>query len=394
MIEVELTIRTCSPLALRASRAALQFAPGLGHIPGTTLRGALAAQYLQGGQPDDSFAALFLEERVFFPDLYPVPPDAEGQPRQETARPLPVTACACKRYGAGHPESVTDSLLRLELANVLDQGTPLQEQEWKRCPVCGNRRDRLRGAYAGLDGFDKADVHMRLITGTSINRATGTVEETQLFSFDALEEGQFFRGRLRLQAERSQTLLTQLQELAPVGSTLRLGMGRSQGFGRAAVVGWQKPYLTQDPLEERWAQLNRAARKLWKDAELEGEYFCLTLESGLVRRDTLLRPLTSIPSAAELGLPEGVEPRRCALNTFTLQGWNAALGLPKTDTPALGPGTVLLYRLVDPTQKRAVQTRLKDLEREGMGERRAEGLGWMRACDPFHSYWTLQEVGE
>jgi CRISPR-associated protein Csx10 len=398
MTEVEITLCTRSPLALRASRAGLQFAPGLCYIPGTTLRGALAAQYLLTGQPDNSsFAALFLEERVFFPDLYPVPLDAQGQPHPETAKPLPATARACKRHAAGHPGSLTDSLLRLELATVLGQGAPLREQDWKTCPACGNDRDRLSGAYVGLDHFRKVDAHLRLITGTSINRATSTVEETQLFSFDVLEERQLFRGRLRFQPETAESLLTQLRKLVPDEVSLRLGKGRSRGLGRVEVAGWREPRQAQRHLEARWTQLNKAAQRLWQHFEAgrpKGEYFSLTLESGLIRRDRLLRPQSGIPTAAELGLPGEVEPRRCALNTFTVQGWNAALGLPKADTPALGPGTVLLYRLMDPTQKETVLARLKEIEREGVGERRAEGFGRVQACDPFHYYWTLQEVEE
>jgi CRISPR-associated protein Csx10 len=266
---------------------------------------------------------------------------------------------------------------------------------WEICPTCRNDRDRLTGSYVGPDGFKRADPHLRLITGTSINRATGTVEETQLFSFDALEEGQFFRGRLRLRADAAETVLTALKNLAPAGSTLRLGMGKSRGFGRVEIVGWREPRHIEIPLETRWAQLNETVRQLWghfKVGDPQGEYFSLTLESSLIRRDALLRPQTGIPSATELGLPDGIVGGRCVLNTNVVQGWNAALGLPKADTPALGPGTVLLYRLTDSTQKEATLTRLAEIEREGVGERRGEGFGQASACDPFHYHWTLQEV--
>ena len=399
MIEVELTVRTLSPLALRANRAALQFAPGLHHIPGTALRGALAEQYLQNGQPEDeAFRALFLEERVFFPDLYPVSLDVNGQPLPGMTRPLPATARACKRHKLGHPDSLTDSLLRLELAVMLGQGVPLREPAWEKCPACDNNRDRLTGAYTGPDGFKKVDAHLRLITGTGINRVTGTAEGEQLFSFDALEEGQCFQGRLRLQDGTAKALLAKLEELVPTGSTLRLGMGKSRGLGLLEVISWRESSGAESLLEVRWAQLNKAVQRLWRHFEAgepEGEYFSLTLESSLIRRDRrLLWPQTDIPNASELGLPGDIKPGRCVLNTVVIQGWNAALGLPKADTPALGPGTVLLYRLVDPTQKEAVLKRLRQIEDEGIGERRGEGFGRVRACDPFHYYWTLQEVGE
>lgn len=408
-MEVELIIRTRSPLVLRASRAALQFAPGLRYIPGTTLRGALAMRYLHSHPPDRDFAALFLEEQVYFTDLYPVPgaDSNTGSLRSETAGPLPATARACKRYGASHLDSLTDSLLRLELLRIArEKGMRLRSNEewkaWEKCPTChekgvANDRDRLTGTYVGLEGFKKIDTPLRLITGTSINRATGTVEESQLFSFDALEEGQYFQGRLRLQDDTAETLLPKLTELAPVRSTLRLGMGKSRGFGRVEVVRWREWHEVERPLEVRWTQFNTATQRLWQHfgvGKPEGEFFSLTLRSGLIWRDGLLRPQTSMPTATELGLPPSVESCCCVLNTTTVQGWNAALGLPKADTPALGPGSVLLYRLTDPAQKEATLTRLKAIEREGLGERQAEGFGRLHPCDPFHSFWTLREVGE
>jgi CRISPR-associated protein Csx10 len=396
MIEAELTVRTLAPMALRATRAALQFAPGLRHIPGTALRGSLTEQYLQNGQPEDKiFHSLFLEEKVLFSDLHPVSPDENGKLPPGISRPLPATARACKRHKLRHPGSLTDSLLRLELAAVLDHRRPLDKEEWSRCPTCENDRDRLVGIYTSGSDFKSVDAYLRLSTGASINRATGTAEKEQLFSFDVLEEGQFFRGRLRFQ---DMSLLEDLKRLTPIGGTLRLGMGKSRGLGRLEVVNWQESRRTEKHLEQRWDQLNMAVRRLWRHfeaAEPEGEYFSLTLESSLIQRDPhLLWPQTGIPDPPELDLPADVEPRRCVLNTTVIQGWNAALGLSKADAPALGPGTVLLYRLGDTAQRTSVLGRLKQIENKGIGERRAEGFGRALVCDPFHFRWTLQEVGE
>lgn len=397
MIEVELTVRTLSPLALRGSRAALQFAPGLRYIPGMALRGALAEQYLRDGRPENPiFHSLFLEEKVLFADLLPVPLEPNGTLSAKITKLLPATARACKRHKLRHPESLTDSLLRLELAAVLNRGTPLYDEVWQKCPVpeCGNDRDRLSDIYIVPDSLEKVDVHLRLSAGTSINRATGIAEGEQLFSFDVLEEGQYFRGCLRL---RDSALLEHLQRLAPAGSILRLGMGKSRGLGKLEIVNWREFRQPAPSVEQRWTQFNEAVQRLWRHfgvGEPEGEYFSLTLESSLIRRDEILWAQTGVPKPAELGLPANVEPRRCVLNTTVIQGWNAALGLPKADAPALAAGTVLLYRLTDPNQKDAVLNRLRQIEEEGIGERRAEGFGRVHVCDPFHFRWTLQEVGE
>ena len=62
------------------------------------------------------------------------------------------------------------------------------------------------------------------------------------------------------------------------------------------------------------------------------------------------------------------------------QGWNAILGLPKPDAPGLGRGSVFLFKLNDT----ADQQRLAEMEANGVGERREEGFGRVRVCDPFH----------
>ena len=393
MIELEITLKTESPLVLRASRTSAQFTPTLTYVPGVTLRGALALDYLRnGGRPeDDLFRALFLGGKVSFGPLFPGKGEIAG-------RPLPLSAVACKRYGAKHKKSVGDSLLRLELADVLRSLLPLDN--WDSCPDCRseypdfppNKRDRLSGYYLEQEAFETFKPAVRMLTGVGMSRTTGTAAQGILFSMDAIEEGQCFKGRIRFYGNEAEDLSERLKALVPKESILRLGAARSRGQGRVRVVRWQPVNYKGVSLAERWNALNTAVRGLWAQygVEPEGEYFTLTLESPLILRDDCLRPLRPDDlDAGTLGLGAEVERRRVMLNDVTLQGWNAAWHLPKRDTRAFGMGSVFLFR-VPAEQRETVQARLQEIEQEGLGERRNEGFGRVRVCDPFH--YRFEEV--
>jgi len=394
MIELELTLETEAPLVLRASRTSAQFTPVLSYIPGVTLRGALALDYLrQGGQPDDElFRHAFLSKAVSFGPLFPSTREAAG-------RPLPLSAVACKRYGARkHSHSVGDSLLRLELADILGSLEPLES--WEDCPDCReqypnhppNKRDRLTGYYLERDDFVKIAPAVRMLTGVGMSRVTGTAAQGILFSMEAIEEGQYFKGRVRVYGDDATGWSNRLQELAPEGKILRLGAARSRGQGRVRVVGWQPAHVPGPSLAERWKALNAVVRRLWAQygVEPEGEYFTLTLESPLILHDDRLHPLRADDMRAEVfGLPAGVERRRFFLNEVVLHGWNAAWRLPKRDTPAFGMGSVFLFR-VPAGEQDAILSRLEEIEREGLGKQRHEGFGRVRVCDSFH--YRFEEV--
>lgn len=391
MIELELTLKTEAPLVLRASRTSAQFTPTLTHIPGTTLRGALALDYLRrvGRPEDDDFQALFLSETVSFGPLFRSTETAAGHP-------LPASAVACKRYGSKHPASVSDALLRLELADILGDLTPLNE--WELCPDCQakypdhppNKRDRSTGYYLEQETFKQITPDVRMLTGVGMSRLTGAAAHGLLFSMEAIEEAQFFRGRVRLYGDRATALADRLQALASGEKELRLGAARSRGHGRMQVTGWQQVEPDGPSLAQRWEALNAVVRRLWGQTEPRGEYFTLTLESPLILRDAGLRARRPDElDATSLGLPPDVERRRVLLSEVILQGWNAAWRLPKPDTPALGTGSVFLFR-VPAEHQEAVLTRLAEIEMYGLGERRNEGFGRVRVCDPFH--YRFEEV--
>lgn len=396
-----LTLKVISPLALHRRRASEQFAPTLDYIPGSAVRGALADLYLAGNPAraeETLFQQLFLSEAVRFSDFFPT--IGKGS---DLTRLLPATAVYCKRFGHDHTESLSDSLLRLELLRDWENPDLEKLDEWKHCQECKNaefdgKRDRIEsGYYISVERFEPITVKRRMIASTAIERSTKTAAHAMLFSHEVIEESGslekqevFFRGTMSVPNE----LRLALQELAPLKQRLAVGYGRSRGMGQLQVDGWASPRAEAESLRERWKRLNEAAQKLWQEfgRPLEWKYFSLTLQSHLALRDAAGQPVLGNIKAEDLGLPSSLERRRCVLSAIAVPGWNAALEMPKADTWALGRGSVLLFGLPLGADPNPILDQLEKLEHEGAGERRIEGFGRLIACDPFHYYFTLREL--
>lgn len=394
-----LTLKALSPLALHRHRASEQFSATLDYIPGSAVRGALADLYL-AGEPkraqEPEFQQLFISGNVLFSDFLP-----SSGGHSSLTRLSPATAVACKRFDEQHSGSLSDSLLWLEL--VRDRETELINyfNQWRTCSECGSagldgKRDRVElGYYTSVAGYERINVRRRMIMGVAISRSTKTAAHSMLFSHEAIEESDvhqdvLFRGTVTV--PNPKTRLT-LQQLLPRNQSLAVGYGRSRGWGRLEG-SWDTPRAELTSLEERWENLNNAVRQLWKrfDMKPAGQYFSLTLQSHLALRDGAGQPVLGKIATADLDLPGPVERCRCVLSAVPIAGWNTALDLPKADTLALSRGSVLLFRLPLDTDRGLVIERLGEIEREGAGERRAEGFGAITVCDPFHYYFTLREL--
>jgi CRISPR-associated protein Csx10 len=101
----EIAIQLLSPICLAAAVPAGNLTSTLDYIPGSTVRGALAALYLASGKPADAtFERLFLSGEVTYGNLY-----------LNGSAPAPLSARSCKhepgftRDDTGH--GVVDWLL-------------------------------------------------------------------------------------------------------------------------------------------------------------------------------------------------------------------------------------------------------------------------------------------
>ena len=117
----------------------------------------------------------------------------------------------------------------------------------------------------------------------------------------------------------------------------------------------------------------------------EGTYFSvdlqsdaiLTAEDGWQQSMVLTAPILQKMT----GCNTHIELVRSFSNYDYVSGWNTAWGLPKEIDLATRIGSVFVFHTSD---IESWKQHLKELEDNGIGNRREEGFGQILICDPFH----------
>ena len=430
MKHFSLNLETMSPLAIRADHA-----PGgvenAGYISGTTLLGSLAALH-RLAHPGDTvaFEQLFLSGQVYYPDLYPssFKYDALQDSTLLPIYPLPKTAQSCKRYpgfkseegkeedgddGHGARDSLVDSAI-FALADraqrngqAVDWQALLEQLQLQAvCHVCPEPKpmERFTGYYrrSTTGRMAKSGAETRLQTRTGINRATGTVQESILYSRQVFQEHTRFRGDVHVEDDLAPVLQQFIKEVASTG-LVRVGTGRSRGMGKVKLVLEPIPDSEQDrfiSFKQRAAAFNTTLRKQLQDAsgslEIAPFYFALTLHSPAILRDDLLRYRGIIDRQALgglLGIPtDSFTMIYQNASTRQIMGWNELWGTPRTKEVAIETGSVFLFSTTI-GEEEALEALLKtlfELEQAGIGRRKAEGFGRICVSDQFHQEVALK----
>ncbi len=404
----ELTATPESPVHLAEKLGAGNYSRTLHYIPGTALRGALAAAYLDRedlrwqinellhhfeSSFEEYFNWVFLSGLVRFENLYPR--------LDHPSFVIPLSARSCKLHSGFAAEDVIGKELPHGVFDIL-----LFEPEGFRCAtyrkntVCGAPMEPLHGFYQSANGEAQAgrrvNAGRRVLARTAIESGTEIVRQGMFYSLESIEEGgggyAVFSGSLHSDApsnltfEHQQILVGLLREhIGGQLSILSVGAARTRGLGRVrvALAEFDTPGLM--PLDQRFAQL----QDKWRETspERSGEtVFTLTLNSDAIVLDELWRYCSVLDEhvlASEAsGLPACQLAERFFTGTRIVSGWNSAHRLPKEDELAIAKGAAFFYKSsADP---QAVFDWLQTIEAQGIGERRSEGFGQIIACHPFH----------
>ena len=391
-----------SPVSISSRHKVAGDVPGTLHfLPGSAIRGALATNFIRAGgsEESDEFKRLFLSDEVRFGNLYP----------GRDGKPIPLTAWTCKAkpgFDSDGGHGVWDLLLALAAKRLFNR-----EIVGPACQGHGNRRKVDLERFAGFYGYDsdrkkwkKSGPDARIVARTSVCSPLGTAKYGQLYSLEALEEGQLFRGFIgccKGDLSALQNYLIQVNE--PHGQArkeLFLGTARNRGLGKVKVElldGRQDINLYgrgKDDQRKRFCNFNKVLRSLAGNGRDGKSYFSLTLDSDVIIQDDLLRYMSYLdPKVIREDLLsrtghdhawlENTELILHVSATRRLSGWNERHGLPKDEALAISMGSVFLYRY-DGNDDDTLLNGLQELEREGLGQRRKEGFGYVCACDPFH----------
>ncbi len=366
------------------------------YIPGSSIRGALAAHYLEKNGvwnlsrrmyllPENKkteFKQLFDSDEVCFNNAYP-----------KGAKVIPLTASSCKyKKGFYHKKTIKekeqhgvwDSLfefVKYELMGEFNKG------RFDECEDCKAPIDRFSGYYLNNSGveFEWVKIPKRIIARTAINDTFETASSSQLYTIEVLNEGNEFIAEIN---ERTFNLLKPIFDDIKV----RIGLGKSRGFGEIEIKLWKKE-KKESLINLRFDGFNDELKKITNNKY----FFSLTLHSDVILLDNFLRFKSTIEindlidsitiSEDDKNILYKFKLLRCFLSTHIVSGWNNALKLPQENAMAISKGSVFLYmsdHLPAEKEKASLINMLDKIEQYGLGEYKNKGFGKIKVCDEFH----------
>lgn len=383
MKQYRITAKLLAPLVIRQNRQS-NTSPSTPYLPGTSLRGALAEQYiLLGGCPnDDTFRLLFIEQPVRFPNLLPT----DGG--NSITQVLPLTSVSCKRdrgFKGDDKHGASDILVQ-----KLAERNHLKTRGELTCPDCGNDMKPLSGFWNGNTEFPSIFQTITLFQRhTGIDRITGTITPSIFFITQAMADfyktsdsgkylQQLLSGSMYLDDKQYGILSAILKDPIFTGAHRSRGHGEIELFLEPMEISSSNPDIIEWDKKFK-AKLERTVEGDMPSNLLSGHYFSIMLESDAILVDAFLRP------SSELALSfDGIESVLKVARSQVIRGWQAAWGLPKPDDVGLCMGSVFLFKYIgnnmDGLEKFLSQTALN-----GIGLRREEGFGRISICDPIHT---------
>ncbi len=307
----------------------------LPYIPGSALRGALVARYMKSNSAakdlpvDDESKTMFFSESVRFLNAYPdcddwkrsLPTPASWRKRKNDE----ATDCKVKDYALVEPDDDFDSPVRKPFAGYDDE-----DDEWVVCAP---------GEYllTHIGGEERGKVEK----GNNV-----------VFQYQSLSAGERFIGVI-LADNDNQEHLKKIKSLLEQNRTLVMGRSHGASYGRLSV----------DVLEE----------PDWREYEDSGydNTTIITLLSDAILRDEEGQPTLDLDAylRTKLNKPD-IKHEKAFVRNAVVGGFNRKWGLPLSQSPALGMGSVFVYdaAVLSPQD-------LDNLIASGIGERRVEGFG-------------------
>lgn len=319
------------------------------YLPGSALRGALIARYLQHHDESDLAAGkharrLFFDGRTRFLNAYPVVHD-ENSISQVTL-PTPLSYFHRKGdndqlhdFSLSSPPTHAETQWKQEKKPFYIQGRRLHFEEPARRVTVHNQRDRQKGR--------------------------ATEESGALFRYDALASAQTFQAAICCDTEEDAALFKALIEVKP---TLQIGGARSADYGEAQLVSIEQS-------KSRWHECSTNPPELRDDRRI----VIVFLSHALVRdnRGQFTTNEADLVQAInhELNLERTpLQSHRAFVQSEITGGFNRKWNLPLPQALTVKMGSVLVLEIPDEVSGDLAE-RLATLEAKGIGERRAEGFG-------------------
>ncbi len=338
------TLTLQAPLLITAPEGDANSVHSMGFIPGSTIRGAVASR-LNPTKDPTTFKQYILSGQVCYLNAYPT---VDGQ----RALPMPVSFRQ-EKYG----DTTHDLASYSGQPQVGNNNWPDEQLQSVEAPFVSLDQDYLKAAVATLD----SRVHQQR------DRSAGRAYEDSgtIFTYEAIEAGQQFQGIIAISGKDQLETDTLWQEIKKaLGQRLSLGRSRNARYGGSAMVKIECP---------RKFEPDGASGIIDQDIQ-KGNLFCVFLTADYVGRD----PVSGQPdpTAFRQDIIKHLGKKRVAvLRTrwaFRLVGgFNRKWGLQLPQTLALRAGSLLVLK----AKNDIPSDHLQEIEKTGLGERRAEGFG-------------------
>lgn len=351
-------------------------------IPGGAIRGAVAARLLAEGEPADGdvFRDLILTGTVRYLHAYP---EIDGR----RAMPAPLSWRSEKRDPshardlAAFSGQITEDADAEDLAEIWPEETLVSIGAPFAAPTAASggrsvatpridarlhqQRDRVKGR-PWLEQKDGQEMR-----------------QGALFAYEYLEPRQVFRGAIQVTGSSS-VHIERLKRL--LNSRVLLGRSRRAGYGGDAAITFDRTEMSAEYVD---------VSALLTDDVGNGNLFRMSLVSAYVGRHPATGQLD--PSALDQDLRQrclDVDVERRCWSFETVGSFNQKWRLATPQAPAVAAGSVFVLRARKPLSLEM----LRDIEREGLGERRVEGFGrvlFLRHHDntaPFNLRRDAQDI--
>jgi len=430
MMRIELTITALSPLAIGQKKPGGSVSEAQNYIPGSVIRGVIAAQILQQAdqrgsdlsQNENDFQSLFLGENpAIFQNAYPAIAKIgkeEFTCVTNEVRVLPATAVSSKTESGFKPSAngVFDTLIDRFCAERYNH--PFDPSDPKSLQ---NGTDARIEPYSGFYSktsdskvkhqYRSHSVSTRFLTRVGINRRRATSEDDILYSIEVLNESYIknlkpkigevkkwqpyvYRSTILVKNDNLANLLAQF--IKNNTDSFRLGGSASRGLGKVKIKV-KPPEEPKLQVREQIKQFNHKLRERWKDWKVFNQnkpelsedrfYFTLNLQSEAILTDNwrqttviseeMLKNYTNIEDDFSLKL-------ETSYSSYDYRaGWNSAWGLMKDIELVTNKGAVYLFSTTEDKMNDWIEA-LEKLEMSGVGDRTCEGFGQLQVCNEFH----------
>ncbi len=377
-----------SPISISYHRAVDNVAETFDFIPGTTIRGAIAWNWLRNGvlENDPVFDESIAKEKIRFGPLYPAAITNWVGCAASMPMPFPASIHTCKHYPGTKPSSRQHGFgdrLSVPLSTTCSYQQPDEHEcDGALKPLGGYLQ--LTGRAASKDiSFEHGTVQLEVAQRTAINRQSQRAEEGQLYGFESIARGTYFGGYVRGPKHLLESVLIPWKEK---WASLRVGKVRTRGMGHLLMFC--------RPINEKQHKDYPGLLSGSEDKSADDTVFSVTLYSDLIALDPWMRPLTKL-SARQLWRMIGGEKtapftiKRGYVSTLRIGGYIGKVGIPRTPDTAIRAGSTWKFAWNDTAtvgspERIEAWEKLMRAQQIGIGLRRADGFGQIILNHPIH----------